>query len=65
MKNRYKIDWHKEYDRVERPFGVYVRSPGLTSRWKYICAFKTEAEAQGYIIGLLNLPREIFSGASG
>jgi hypothetical protein len=60
MKNRYKIDWHHEYDRVERPFGVYVRAARPLARWKYICAFKNDAEAQAYIVGLLDLPREIW-----
>lgn len=62
MTNRYKIDHHHEYDRIERPFGVYVRATGLFSRWKYICAFKSDAEAQAYICGLLDLPREIYRG---
>lgn len=60
MKNRYRIDWHKEWDRIERPFGVYVRSPGFFSRWKFVAPFKTDAEAQAYIVGLLDLPREIY-----
>ena len=60
MRNRYKIDTHHEYDRVERPFGVYVLSPGMWSRWHYVCCFKTDADAQGYIGALLELPREIY-----
>lgn len=60
MKNRYKIDAHREYDRVERPFGVYVRSPGLLSRWKHVCSFESDVKAQNYILQLLELPREIF-----
>lgn len=59
MTNRYKIDCHHEYDRVERPFGVFVQS-GLFKRWKHICSFKSDAEAQDYIVGILKLPREIY-----
>lgn len=60
MKNRYKIDAHCEYDRLERPFGVYVRAPGWLARWKYICSFKSDVEAQNYILALIELPREIY-----
>jgi len=59
MKNRYKIDWNNDYDRLDKPFGVYVLAPGLFSRWKYICSFKLDAEAQSYIKKLIDLPREI------
>lgn len=59
--NRYKIDCHFEYDRIEKPFGVYVRAGRVLARWRYICSFKTDNDAQAYICGLLSLPREIFS----
>jgi hypothetical protein len=61
MKNRYKIDYNRDWDRVERPFGVYVRAARPLARWKYICAFKSDGEAQSYIVGILELPREIYS----
>jgi hypothetical protein len=61
-KNRYKIDWHKEYDRVDKPYGVYVRA-GLLRRWQYICCFKSSAEAEAYVFALLELPREIYRAA--
>ncbi len=63
MTNRYKIDCHFEYDRVDRPYGVYVRVYRLFPRWKYICAFKTDAEAQAYVCDLIALPREIYKVA--
>lgn len=64
MRNQYKIDCHHEYDRVERPFGVYVKSPRIFARWKYVCCFKLDSEAQAYITGLLDLPRLIFRAHS-
>lgn len=63
MKNRYKIDCHFEYDRIERPFGVYVLAGWLLKRWKYVCCFKTDKEAQAYIVGIIELPREIYQGS--
>lgn len=62
MTNRYKIDCHYEYDRIDRPYGVYVQA-GLFRRWKYICCFKTDEDAQSYIVGILKLPREIYQGS--
>lgn len=60
--NRYKIDWHHEWDRNERPFGVWVLTHwlGIFPKWKHICSFKTDDDAQGYIIKILKLPREIY-----
>jgi hypothetical protein len=57
--NRYKIDCHHDYDRIDRPFGVFVQA-GLLRRWKHICSFASDAEAQAYIAGILSLPREIY-----
>lgn len=57
--NKYKIDYNTNYDRLEKPFGVYVKSSAF-SRWKYICNFKSNMEAENYIKNLLDLPREIY-----
>jgi len=63
MKNRYKIDCHFEWDRLDRPFGVFVHTGLIFRRWKFIVAFKTDAEAQAYIAQLTGLPREIYKAA--
>lgn len=59
MKNQYKIDAHHEYDRLDKPFGVYVRAPGMFSRWKILGSFKSDVEAKDYILKLVDLPHMI------
>lgn len=55
MKNKYKIDFNT-YSADTFPYALYVKPPGIFSRWKHVASYKTKESAMALYEKLVGLP---------